>query len=196
VREATAAGLATLEGLSVDELRALVGDSMESVLRPLVYAEPLRLVETHRARGERVYVVSGSLQEIVEHVAADLGFDGAIGSLCEIVDGRYTGRPLRIALGEEKASALRDLAAREGLDLVACTAYSDSVSDLPFLEAVGHPVAVNPDPALRRAALARGWPVLEFAELLDPAPPRGLPAVALAVPFVAGVWAAARRRAA
>jgi HAD superfamily hydrolase (TIGR01490 family) len=169
---------------------------MESVLRPLGYAEPLRLLETHRARGERVYVVSGSLQEIVEHVATDLGFDGAIGSLCEIVDGRYTGRPLRIALGEEKAVALRELAAREGYDLAACTAYSDSISDLPFLETVGHPVAVNPDPALRRTARARGWPVLEFAELAAPGPPRALPAAAMAVPFVAGVWAAARRRAA
>jgi len=196
VREATAIGLGTLAGFSVDELRSVVGDSMESVLRPLVYAEPLRLVETHRARGERVYVVSGSLQEVVEHVATDLGFDGAIGSQCEIVDGRYTGKPLRIALGEEKAEALRELAGRDGFDLAACTAYSDSMGDLPFLEAVGHPVAVNPDPALRRTARERGWPVLEFGELLEPGPARGLPTVALAVPFVAGVWAAARRRAA
>jgi HAD superfamily hydrolase (TIGR01490 family) len=196
VREVTAAGLGVLAGFSVDELRAVVGDSMASVLRPLVYAEPLRLVETHRSRGERVYVVSGSLQEIVEHVATDLGFDGAIGSSCEIVDGHYTGKPLRIALGEEKAEALHELAARESFDLTACTAYSDSISDLPFLEAVGHPVAVNPDPALRRAAHRRRWPVLEFAELLEPGPPRTLPAVALAVPFAAGVWAASRRRAA
>jgi HAD superfamily hydrolase (TIGR01490 family) len=196
VREATAAGLAALAGFSVDELREVVGSSLESVLRPLVYAEPLRLLETHRARGERVYIVSGSLQEIVERVADDLGFDGAIGSRCEIVDGRYTGRALRVALGEEKAAALRDLAAQEGHDLAVCTAYSDSISDLPFLEAVGRPVAANPDPALRRVARSRGWPVLEFTERATPAPPRPLPAAALAVPFVAGVWAATRRRAA
>src|SRR6185312_17504164 len=125
----------------------------------------------------RVYVVSGSLQEIVEHVATDLGFDGAIGSQCEIVDGRYTGKPLRIALGEEKAECLRELAGREGFDLAASTAYSDSHGDLPFLEAVGHAVAVNPDRALRRCAAERGWPVLEFSEPLYPRRRRVPPAL-------------------
>ena len=127
---------------------------MEPVLRPLVYAEPLRLVQQHRERGERVYIVSATLQEIVEHIADDLGFDGAIGSTCEIVDGVYTGRSLRAAHGEGKAQAVRELAAAEGLDLAASTAYSDSYSDVPFLEAVGHPVAVNPDRRLRRIARA------------------------------------------
>jgi HAD superfamily hydrolase (TIGR01490 family) len=163
VRTAAEDGMALLDGFSVDEMRRLVGDAMEPVLRPLVYDEPLHLVQRHRERGERVYIVSATLQEIVERIAEDLGFDGAIGSTCEIVDGHYTGRSLRAAHGEGKAQAVRDLAAAEGLDLTASTAYSDSYSDIPFLELVGHPVAANPDRKLRRIAHERGWPVVDFA---------------------------------
>jgi HAD superfamily hydrolase (TIGR01490 family) len=144
-------------------MQRLVGDAMEPVLRPLVYEEPMRLVEQHRARGERVYIVSATLQEIVQHIADDLGFDGAIGSTCEIVDGVYTGRTIRAAHAEGKAAALRALADEEGIDLAASTAYSDSYSDVPFLEAVGHPVAANPDRRLRRIARERGWPIVDFA---------------------------------
>ena len=163
VRSAAEDGMKILAGFSVEEMQALVGDAMEPVLRPLVYAEPLHLVQHHRDRGERVYIVSATLQEIVEHIAADLGFDGAIGSTCEIVDGRYTGRSLRAAHGEGKARALRDLALDDGLDLDASTAYSDSYSDVPFLEAVGHPVAVNPDRRLKSIARARAWPTIRFS---------------------------------
>jgi HAD superfamily hydrolase (TIGR01490 family) len=163
VRSAAEDGMKILNGFSVEEMQHLVGDAMETVLRPLVYEEPLRLVEQHRARGERVYIVSATLQEIVQHIADDLGFDGAIGSTCEVVDGVYTGRTLRAAHGVGKAVALRELAAAEGLELTASTAYSDSYSDVPFLEAVGHPIAANPDRKLRRIAAERGWPVVDFA---------------------------------
>jgi HAD superfamily hydrolase (TIGR01490 family) len=163
VRSAAEEGMTVLRGFSVEEMQHLVGDAMEPVLRPLVYAEPLHLVQQHRTRGEKVYVVSATLQEIVDHIAADLGFDGAIGSTCEIVDGVYTGRSLRAAHGQGKAQALSDLAATESIDLSASTAYSDSYSDLPFLEAVGHPVAVNPDRRLRRIARLRGWPIISFS---------------------------------
>lgn len=163
VRSAAEDGMKILKGFSVQEMQHLVGGAMESVLRPLVYEEPLRLVQQHRERGERVYIVSATLQEIVQHIADDLGFDGAIGSTCEIVDGAYTGRTLRAAHGVGKANALRALAAAEGLDLAESTAYSDSYSDVPFLEAVGHPIAANPDRKLRRIAAERGWPVVDFA---------------------------------
>ena len=163
VRSAAEDGMKILDGFSVDEMQHLVGDAMETVLRPLVYEEPLHLLERHRARGEQVYIVSATLQEIVQHIADDLGFDGAIGSTCEIVDGVYTGRTLRAAHGEGKARALRELAEAEGFDLTRSTAYSDSYSDVPFLEAVGHPVAANPDRKLRRIAAERGWPVVKFA---------------------------------
>jgi HAD superfamily hydrolase (TIGR01490 family) len=164
VRDAAENGMRFLAGLPVAELDALVVDALEAVLRPLVYAEPLRLVEQHRERGEAVYVVSATLQEIVSHVARDLGFDGALGTLAEVEDGVYTGRSLRPLHGEAKAVAVRELAAVEGLDLGASTAYSDSASDLPFLEAVGLPVVVNPDRRLRRIARDRGWPILTFRE--------------------------------
>lgn len=163
VRSAAEDGMKMLNGFSVAEMESLVGDAMETVLRPLVYAEPINLVERHRARGEKVYIVSATLQEIVQHIADDLGFDGAIGSTCEIVDGVYTGRTLRAAHGMGKAEAVRRLAADEDLDLMTSTAYSDSYSDVPFLEAVGHPVAANPDRKLRRIARERGWPVVNFA---------------------------------
>jgi HAD superfamily hydrolase (TIGR01490 family) len=162
VRSAAEDGLRVLAGHRPEELRALVADAMEPVLRPLVYAEPLHLVEQHRERGERVFVVSASLQEIVEAIAEDLGLDGGLGTICEVRDGRYTGRALRALHAEAKAECLREVAARDGLDLAACTAYSDSHTDLPFLEAVGHPIVVNPDRALRRIAGERDWPVLEF----------------------------------
>ena len=154
--------LIVLRGFTPAGLRALVADAMEPILRPLVYAEPLQLVEEHRTRGERVYIVSATLQEIVDAIARDLGFDGALGTQCEIVDGAYTGRAVRALHAENKAACVRDLAAAQDFDLSRCTAYSDSHTDLPFLETVGHPVAVNPDRALRRIAAARGWPVLEF----------------------------------
>jgi HAD superfamily hydrolase (TIGR01490 family) len=162
VRSAAEDGMKILDGFSVEEMQSLVGDAMEPVLRPLVYSEPLHLVQHHRERGERVYVVSATLQEIVEHIAEDLGFDGAIGSTCEIVDGRYTGRSLRAAHGDGKARALHELAEADGLDLAASTAYSDSYSDLPFLEAVGYPVAVNPDRRLKAIARSRAWPTIRF----------------------------------
>jgi HAD superfamily hydrolase (TIGR01490 family) len=163
VRRGAEDGLIVLRGWTPEDMRSLVADALEPVLRPLVYAEPLRLVQQHRERGEPVYIVSATLQEIVTAIADDLGFDGALGTQCEVVDGRYTGRALRALHAESKAASVRELAAEKGFDVVACTAYSDSHTDLPFLEAVGHPVAVNPDRELRRIAAERGWPVLEFS---------------------------------
>jgi HAD superfamily hydrolase (TIGR01490 family) len=158
VRRASEDGLAVLRGYTPQEMRDLVAESMERVLRPLVYAESLDLVARHKRRGEPVYIVSATLQEIVQAIADDLGFDGALGTVCEVVDGKYTGKALRALHAENKARCIRDL----DHDLDVSTAYSDSHTDLPFLEAVGHPVAVNPDRALRRIAGERGWPVLEF----------------------------------
>ena len=163
VRSAAEDGLIVLRGFRPEQLRDLVAEAMEPILRPLVYAEPLRLVEQHRERGEPVYIVSATLQEIVQAIADDLGFDGALGTVCEVVDGAYTGKAVRALHAENKAACVRELAESRGYSLAECTAYSDSHTDVPFLEAVGHSVAVNPDRALRRIAIARGWPVLEFS---------------------------------
>src|ERR671922_735953 len=154
-------GLRVLRGFTPDQLRELVASALEPVLKPLVYREPLALAREHKQRGECVYIVSAALQEIVDALADELGFDGALGTICEVEDGVYTGRSLRALHHQAKADAVRELAEREGFDLLACTAYSDSHTDLPFLELVGNPVAVNPDRDLRRIAAERGWPVLE-----------------------------------
>lgn len=200
VRRAAEDGLMILRGFTPGEMRELVAEALEPVLRPLVYREPLDVVARHRAHGEPVYIVSAALQEIVDALAADLGFDGALGTVCEVEDGVYTGRPIRSLHAGEKARAVEELAAREGFDLAASTAYSDSHTDLPFLEVVGRPVVVNPDRELRRVAAERGWPVLEFSELLHPPARRALPAALVGVPFLLGAgtaaWMAARRRAA
>ena len=198
VRKAAEDGLMILKGFGVEDLRALVRDAMEPVLKPLVYQEALELVERHRERGEPVYIVSATLQEIVDELADELGFDGALGSTCEIVDGVYTGHSLRACHGAGKAAAIRELAGERGYDLAVSTAYSDSYTDLPFLEAVGIPVVVNPDRELRRLGEERDWPVLTFAELAYP-PGRRLRPALLGIPLVLGAGAAvwvARRRAA
>ncbi len=198
VRKAAEDGLMILKGFAVDDLRRLVRDAMEPVLKPLVYQEALELVERHRGRGEPIYIVSATLQEIVEELADELGFDGALGSTCEVVDGVYTGRSLRACHGAGKAAAIRELAGERGYDLGISTAYSDSYTDLPFLEAVGKPVVVNPDRELRRLAEERDWPVLTFAGLAYP-PVRRLRPALLGIPLVLGagaaVWAARRRAA-
>jgi len=196
VRRAAEDGLVLLRGFTPDKMRALVADAMEPVLKPLVYAEPLHLVEQHRERGEPVYIVSASLQEIVEGIAEELGFDGALGTVCEVRDGVYTGKALRPLHAENKAECVRELAASHGYDLAECTAYSDSHTDLPFLEAVGKPVAVNPDRQLRRIAKERGWPVLEFSSSAYPDGRRRVPRVVLGVGALLGlgVLAGSRRR--
>ena len=158
VRRAAEDGLLLLRGHTPEDMRELVAESMETVLRPLVYAQSLDLVERHRRRGEPVYIVSATLQEIVQAIADDFGIDGALGTVCEVIDGVYTGKAIRALHAEAKADCIRTL----DHDLAASTAYSDSHTDLPFLEAVGHPVAVNPDRALRKIAAERDWPIVEF----------------------------------
>lgn len=162
VRRMAERGMAVLRGVRVDELREIVAEAMEPVLKPLVYAEALDLAASHAAAGERTYIVSGALEEVVQALALELGFDGAVGSSCGRVDGVYTGRLERALYGSAKADALDELAARDELDLHRSAAYSDSHTDLAFLERVGNPVAVNPDRELRKLAVARGWPVLRF----------------------------------
>jgi len=162
VRRTAERGMEVLDGVPVEDVREIVAEAMEPVLKPLVYREALDLAASHATAGERTYIVSGALQELVEALAGELGLDGALGSQCEIVDGVYTGRPKRALYGPAKAGALEDLAVREEIDLSASTAYSDSHTDLAFLECVGKPVAVNPDRELRRVATDRGWPVLRF----------------------------------
>ncbi len=162
VRRASEQGPLLLRGFRQEYVRDLVATALEPTLLPLVHPEAVELARAHQAHAEPVYIVSSTLQEIVDALAADLRLDGAVGMVCEVADGAYTGRAERVCHGADKAAAVRELAAQAGLDLGASTAYSDSASDLPFLEAVGYPVAVNPDRHLARIAAERGWPVRTF----------------------------------
>ncbi len=161
--------MSILKGLRVSDMREIADEAWEPVLRPHVYREAVELAASHADRGEDVYIVSAALQEVVETIAQRLGFAGALASRAEVSDGVYTGRLERRLYGAPKADALEELAEAEGLDLAASTAYSDSHTDLPFLEAVGHPIAVNPDRQLRRVAATRGWPVRRFRKRLGAA---------------------------
>jgi HAD superfamily hydrolase (TIGR01490 family) len=160
--------MSVLRGLPVTLMREIAAEAWEPVLKPLVYREALDLAQDHGARGERVYIASAALQEVVEEISSRLGLDGAIASRAEVRDGAYTGRLERRLYGQAKADALVELATAEGIDLTGSTAYSDSYSDVPFLEAVGHPVVVNPDRALRRLAGEAEWPSLRFATMAFP----------------------------
>jgi phosphoserine phosphatase len=134
---------------------------------PRLYPEMLDIAHEHQDAGRRAYIVTAASQELADILAQVLVLDGAIGSnLSQVVDGVYTGTPEGLFVYRaQKAQAIQELAEREGIDLGASYAYSDSESDLPMLCAVGHPVAVNPDAALARVAKAENWPVLRFDRL-------------------------------
>jgi HAD superfamily hydrolase (TIGR01490 family) len=157
---------ASLEGVRVRDLERLGVDVLAGIL-PRIYPQMLAVAHEHQDAGRRVYIVTAASQELAELLAYVLRFDGGLGSLySEVVDGVHTGRPLGLFMYRSgKAQAIEELAERERIDLSASYAYSDSESDLPMLHAVGHPVAVNPDAALARAARENGWDTLRFDRL-------------------------------
>lgn len=141
----------------------IVRETLHEIVDPLVYAEAADLIEEHRAAGREIVIVSSSGAEMVGPIGEMLGVDRVVATRMVTVGGRYTGEIEFYAYGENKAVAIREVAAEMGYDLADCWAYSDSITDLPMLEVVGHPTAVNPDRGLRRAAVERGWPVLSFS---------------------------------
>ena len=151
------------KGWDRERVSALVREAMDEVVEPIIYAEALELIEHHRAQGHRVVIVSASPMEIVGPMADYLHIEDAIASVARVdEDGLYTGEMERYSYGPYKAEAMAEIAERYGLDLSASFAYSDSATDVPMLEAVGHPVAVNPDRVLARLARDRGWEVRHF----------------------------------
>jgi HAD superfamily hydrolase (TIGR01490 family) len=156
---------ALLEGVSVRDMQRLAPAVLAGVL-PRLYPRMLAIAYEHQDAGRPVFICTAASQEMAQMMATVLTLDGAVGTVFEAVDGHYTGRgggPFNYREG--KAQAIRDLAQREGIDLAASYAYSDSESDLPMLRLVGHPVAVNPDAELARVARAEGWQVLRFERL-------------------------------
>jgi HAD superfamily hydrolase (TIGR01490 family) len=182
-----------IAGRHVREFQRLAPRVLAGML-PRLYPQMLEVAYEHQDAGRLVYIVTAASQEMAELLAHVLGFDGGIGSRSEIVDGVYTGRAGGpFTYREGKAEALRDLAARTGIDLAASWAYSDSESDLPMLRAVGHPVAVNPDSALERIARAEGWRIMRF-DKLGPLLKIGAATLAVALIGGGGGYAAARLR--
>jgi HAD superfamily hydrolase (TIGR01490 family) len=190
-------------GWDVQTVRDIVADTLHNVVDPLVYDEAVSLIEEHHLAGRDVIIVSASGTEVVEPIGDLLGADGVVATRMRIEDGRYTGEIDYYAYGENKAAAMRRLAEEHGYDLERSYAYSDSVTDVAMLAAVGHPHAVNPDRELRKVANTRGWPVLVFTRPVAlrrrmrlPQSRPTLAALALGTAATVGgaVYLAARRR--
>jgi HAD superfamily hydrolase (TIGR01490 family) len=154
--------LALTKGWSKEEVEQIVREALEEVVDPFIYQEALDLIALHQALGRTVYIVSSSPEEIVRPLAERLGVADVIATRPECVDGRYTGKLEFYCYREQKAERIVETATERGLDLQGSFAYSDSITDLPMLEAVGNPVAVNPDRELRRIADQRGWRIRDF----------------------------------
>ncbi|HEY7946759.1 MAG TPA: HAD family hydrolase [Acidimicrobiales bacterium] len=174
--------LAMTRGWDQAQVSSLVREALDEVVEPIIYAEAIELIDQHRAAGRRTYIVSASPEEIVQPLAEYLGVDGAIASRAVVdLDCRYTGEMAFYNYGPFKADAIRSLVLFEGIDLAESFAYSDSYTDVPMLEAVGHPVAVNPDRVLARLARERGWEIRQFSRpvrLRDRVPVPNLPTAA------------------
>jgi len=156
----------SLEGVRVRDLERLGVRVMQRIL-PRLYPQMLTIAYAHQDAGRPVYIVTAAAHDMAQVLAKVMTFDGALGStLSGVEDGVYTGQPTGAFLyGPAKAVAIQELAAREGFDLSASYAYSDSVSDTPMLRAVGHPVVVNPDTALEALARDGGWEILRLDRL-------------------------------
>jgi HAD superfamily hydrolase (TIGR01490 family) len=195
---------AMTRGWNRDHIAEIVRETLTDVIEPIIYAEALELFDEHHAAGHKIVIISSSPTEVVEPLSEFLGADEAIGTVAAVdADGNYTGELEFYSYGEHKAEAIRELAQRESIDLDASYAYSDSVTDLPMLELVGNPVAVNPDKDLIKEAREREWEIRVFARpirLRDrvPVPPKG-PTIAVggviaAAGAGAAVWWWMRRR--
>ncbi|MDT0425385.1 MULTISPECIES: HAD family hydrolase [Streptomyces] len=192
-------------GWNVRQVKEIVAETLHALIDPIIYDEAASLIEEHHAAGRDVVIVSTSGAEVVEPIGELLGADRVVATRMVVgEDGCYTGEVEYYAYGPTKAEAVKELAATEGYDLARCYAYSDSATDLPMLEAVGHPAAVNPDRTLRKEAQAREWPVLDFHRPVRlkqrlprfrPPTPALLAAAAFGAVAAAGlVWYSSRRR--
>jgi HAD superfamily hydrolase (TIGR01490 family) len=151
-----------VNGWEVAKVQNIVSETLDEIVDPLVYQEAVDLINMHKEQGHQVIIISTSGTDVVEPIAARLGADIAIGTQVEIVDGKYTGEITFYAYGYGKAEAMQQLANEYGFILSECYAYSDSQTDIPMLQAVGNPHAVNPDTELRALALESDWPILDF----------------------------------
>jgi HAD superfamily hydrolase (TIGR01490 family) len=189
---------AMTKGWSRQEVVSLVEETVDDVVAPLAYSEALALIDGHRRAGRKVVVLSASPEEIVRPLCRYLGIEDVIATRTEVgADGRYTGTIELYAYGPAKAEAMVEMATSEGIDLGDSYAYSDSVTDLPMLQAVGHPVVVNPDAALEKVAIERGWEIRQFESAVtfrDQMPSKTVLGVAVAGGVAAATYWAIRAR--
>lgn len=163
IADARNSALGFIAGHTVQELEELGREIFDEAMAHRIWPGTRALAQRHLDQGQRVWLVTAAPIEIASIIARRLGLTGAMGTVAEHEDGVYTGRLVGDLLhGPAKAEAIKALAAREGLDLSRCSAYSDSVNDLPMLSLVGDPVAINPDPALRAHAKAEGWRIRDY----------------------------------
>ena len=144
------------------QVREIVEEALHELIQPLVYTEALDLIAGHKAAGREVVIISSSGEDVVAPIGRLVGADRVIATRVRVESGRYTSDIEFYAYGSHKAAAMREIATANGYDLADCYAYSDSATDTPMLDAVGHPTAVNPDRALRRLANQRNWPIVHF----------------------------------
>ncbi|WP_428500896.1 HAD family hydrolase [Pseudonocardia sp.] len=155
--------LSFVAGRPVAEVVALGEEIYDELMADRIWSGTRALAQMHLDAGQRVWLVTATPVELALIIARRLGLTGALGTVAESVDGHYTGRLVgEILHGPAKAHAVRALAVSEGLNLRRCSAYSDSVNDVPMLSAVGTAVAVNPDSELRDTAKQRGWQIRDF----------------------------------
>lgn len=158
--------LALVKGRKESEVTEMAQEIWAATIAERIFPDTKELADMHIQAGQQVWLVTASPVQLAQIIAKELGFTGALGTVAEVKDGRFTGRMVGHMLhGEEKKHAVIALANYEGLDLQRCTAYSDSVNDLPMLSTVGTAVAINPDSKLRKAALERGWEIRDYRRM-------------------------------
>ncbi len=151
------------KGMSADRLTVLSREVYESVVRPRIFRGAQDLIDKCKSAGQRVVLVTGSLDCTIQYLAEEMGADHIITNRLEMKDGKATGSLMRpVVAGPEKAGLIVSDAASVEHDLAQCSAYSDSYSDVPMLSVVGHPACVRPDKKLRRLAMAYDWPILDI----------------------------------
>lgn len=187
---------AMVTGWSVEEVENIARETMHTVVTPAIYHEARELIQFHQAAGHEVVIISASEATLVRLIAEELGVEHVVATELETFEGRFTGGIVHYLKGHAKADAVAEIGRTENINLAESFAYSDSATDIPMLELVGNPVAVNPDRAMKKAALEKGWDIRTFR---DPVPLFTMPnakevgigasvVAGVAALVVAGVW--------
>ncbi|OFT77103.1 MULTISPECIES: HAD family hydrolase [Corynebacterium] len=180
-----------VEGWKVEDVQRITQETMRTVVTPAIYAEARELINQHKAAGHDVIIISASASILVEPIARELGIDTVVATEMGVEDGRLTGEITNYLKGDAKADAVHRFAEEHGYNLAESYAYSDSATDIPMLEMVGNPVAVNPERALKKHAAANGWEIRIFK---NPEPLIQMPnarEVTIGASVVAGIAAVA-----